>query len=135
METVSSPPSLPALLPVTYPAALVWSPGGEELSSSREQVPGSTVSVLQSQDDQPSLLAVGQRTFLPPSSRASLYLQDSLWTLLLPGSSAGRSIGSLDQPGGDVRCGGARGWLAQRLLWRLEKAGSVWELLKMAGNG
>ena len=120
VETVSSPPSLPAFLPVSYPAAMVWSPGVEELSSAREQVPGSTVSVLQSQEDQPSLLAVGQRAFLPPTSPASLYLQDSLWTLLQPGG-----LQSLLEPPGGASCGAVRGWLAQRLLWRLEEAGSV----------
>ena len=125
VKTMAPPPSLPAFLPVAYPAALVWSPGVEELSSAREQIPGSTVSVLQSQEGQPSLLAVGQRSFLPPTSPATLYLQDSLWTLLLPGSRGGWSLQSLLEPPGEDRCGAARGWLAQRLLWRLEKAGSV----------
>ena len=125
VETVAPPPSLPTFLPVSYPASLVWSPGVEELSSAREQVPGSTISVLQSQEDQASLLAVGQRAFLPPTSPATLYLQDSLWTLLLPGSSGGWSLQSLLEPPGDSSCGAVRGWLAQRLLWRLEEAGSM----------
>ena len=125
MSTVSSPPSLPSYLPVSYPASLAWSPGGEELSDVREQVPGSTVSLLQSLPGQSSLLAVGQHTFLPPASPATLYLSNSLWTLLLPGSSPSWSLWSLlvtRQAGG---CRNTRGWLAQRLLWRLEGGGGV----------
>ena len=125
MSTVSSPPSLPSYLPVSYPASLAWSPGGEELSAAREQVPGSTVSLLQSLPGQSSLLAVGQHTFLPPASPATLYLADSLWTLLIPGSSPGWRLWSLLGPRQAGGCRNTRGWLAQRLLWRLEGGGVV----------
>ena len=126
VRTVSAPPSLPAFLPVSYPAALAWRPGVEELSSAREQVPGSTISLVQSLAGQTSLVAVGLGSLLPPTSPAVLHLADSLWTLLLPGGArASWDLWGLGQGGGGAGCREARGWLAQRLLWRLEGGGGA----------
>ena len=133
MITVRDIPGLEqGYLPVTYPTGLLWNPylttwprafpaslkqrRQEELSQSREQIAVKSVGMLQSlvlpslathSVSQGHMLALGLKTFSLTENSATVFTQQSLWSLLLPTSKSGCSAAVL------------RSFLSQPVMWRL----------------